>query len=66
MDRQGIGHDSRFIDEVAAYNEMKTLLEQRLGRELTEKERSTINWLADCEYQTIGVIVDLFDELSKI
>lgn len=59
------GKYARFLDTDTAYKEMKELLEQRLGRELTEKERSTINWLAEGDHQTTGVIVDLFDELSK-
>jgi predicted house-cleaning noncanonical NTP pyrophosphatase (MazG superfamily) len=56
---------SRFVSKEAAYKEMKKLLEQKLGRELTELEDRKINWFADCEYETVGVFVDLFKELSS-
>ncbi|WP_243292849.1 hypothetical protein [Bacillus sp. FJAT-47783] len=56
---------SRFVSKEKAYREMKELLEQRLGRELTELEDRKIQWFADCEYETIGVFVDLFIELSE-
>lgn len=56
---------SRFVDATKSYNEMKTLLVNRLGRELTEQEDRKIKWLADGEYDTIGVLLNLFDELSR-
>jgi hypothetical protein len=56
---------SRFVSEEVAYKEMKELLEQKLDRELTELEDKKIKWFADCEYETIGVFVDLFKELSS-
>lgn len=56
---------SRFIDENSAYKEIKSLLEQRLGRALTELEDRKIKWFADEEYETVGVFFDLFDELSR-
>lgn len=55
---------SRFIDEKFAYREMKTLLEDRLGRELTPTEDSNILWLSDCDYETVGILFDIFKELG--
>ena len=56
---------SRFISKENAYKEMKELLEQKLGRDLTDLEDRKIKWFADCEYETVGVFFDLFVELSK-
>lgn len=56
---------SRFIDEASSYRELKDLLEQMLGRDLTDLEDRKIRWFAGCEYDTIGVFVDLFNELKK-
>lgn len=54
---------SKCIDEKVAFKEMKHVLEQKLGRNLTALEERKIKWLADCEYETIGVFVDLFKEI---
>ena len=54
----------RFIDEEIAYKELKESLEKALGRQLTELEDRKMNWLARDEYETIGVFVDIFKELS--
>lgn len=56
---------SNFINEDNAYKEMKKLLEQRLARDLTELENRKIKWFANCEYETVGVFFDLFNEISK-
>lgn len=56
---------SRFIDKNVAYEEMKDLLEQRLDRKLTELEDKTIRWFGDCDYETVGVFYELFDEISR-
>lgn len=56
---------SRFVDENVAYEEMKDLLEQRLGRELTELEDKSIKWFGDCDYKTVGVFYEFFDEISR-
>ncbi|MRD40203.1 hypothetical protein GH882_30725, partial [Bacillus thuringiensis] len=45
---------SRFVDENVAYEEMKDLLEQRLGRKLTELEDKSVKWFGDCDYKTVG------------
>lgn len=54
---------AKYIDSDIAYTEMKEVLETKLGRELTSLEERKIKWLADGEYETIGVILDLFKEL---
>lgn len=56
---------SNFINEDNAYKEMKKLLEQRLARDLTELENRKIKWFANCEYETVGVFFDLFNEISQ-
>lgn len=45
--------------------EMINVLEKGLGRSLTGQEVKTIYWLGDCEYETVGVLLDFFKELSK-
>ena len=37
---------------------------QALGRELTESETCTLKWLAGGEFQTIGVIADMLEEMA--
>ncbi|HDR4948300.1 TPA: hypothetical protein QCR51_004888 [Bacillus cereus] len=56
---------SRFVDENVAYEEMKNLLEQRLGRKLTELEDENIKYFGNCDYRTVGVFYGLFDEISR-
>lgn len=56
---------SLFLDPEEAYLEIKLLLISRLDRQLTDLEERKLKWLSDCEYETIGVIFDLFKELSE-
>ncbi|KAB2502340.1 hypothetical protein F8158_00060 [Bacillus cereus] len=56
---------SRFVDVNVAYEEMKDLLEQRLGRKLTELEDKSIEWFCNCDYKTVGVFYELFSEVSR-
>ncbi|WP_430483512.1 hypothetical protein [Rossellomorea marisflavi] len=60
-----MSNHAKFVDATLAYQELKALLEQRLGRDLTEKEDRTMKWLSDCEFSSVGTIFDLFDELSN-
>lgn len=46
------------------HRELYKVLSEGLGRGLNDQELSTIHWLGDCEYQTRGVILDLFKELA--
>jgi len=54
----------KYNDPKASYNVLKGMLENSLERQLTELEERKIKWLADGEYDTIGVFVDLFQELA--
>lgn len=56
---------AKYVNEKVAYAALKKVLEEGLSREMTESEQSTIGWLANCEYGTVGNILDLFKELSK-
>lgn len=60
-----INNFSKFIDKNEAYEETKGLLEQRLGRKLTESEDKIIKWFGDCDYETVRVFYELFDEISR-
>lgn len=44
---------------------MIEVLVKGLGRKLTEQEIETIFWLGDADYQTRGVLLDLFKELAE-
>ncbi len=55
---------SVFIDEEFAYDKIKTLLEELLGRPLTPLEDRNVLWLSDCDYETVGVFFELFKELG--
>lgn len=55
----------KFVDPFDMQNEMVDVLSRGLGRALTELEMRKIVWLSDCEYETSGVLLDLFKELSQ-
>lgn len=55
---------SKYIDGDLAYKELKELLEKRLCRELTELEDHKIKWHSDCEYETVGVFMDIFKRIK--
>lgn len=59
------GKKYRVRDSDVNRNEMINVLERGLGRDLTGQEVRTIYWLGDCDYPTVGVLLDLFKELSK-
>lgn len=54
---------SNYIDHETAYNELKNVLEVKLGRTLKDIELRKIEWLARQEYETVGVIISLFKEI---
>jgi len=54
----------KYNDPKTSYNVLKGMLEASLERQLTNLEERKIKWLADGEYDTIGVFVDLFQELA--
>lgn len=45
--------------------EMIAVLTKGLGRPLTDLEIRKINWFSNCEYDTRGVLLDLFKELTN-
>lgn len=55
----------KFVEPQESRREMVKVLTEGLGRPLTEQEINTIHWLGDCEYQTRGVLLNLFKELAQ-
>lgn len=55
----------KFVEPEETREEMITVLVKGLGRSLTQQEARIIHWLGYCEYETRGVILDLFKELSE-
>ncbi|MCM3087760.1 hypothetical protein M3557_07510 [Bhargavaea ginsengi] len=53
-----------YIREDKAEAALRRLAMQALGRELTEAETCTLKWLAGEEFQTIGVIADMLEEMA--
>lgn len=53
-----------YIREDKAEAALKRLAMQALDRELTEAETCTLKWLAGGEFQTIGVIADMLEEMA--
>ncbi|MBM4762742.1 hypothetical protein [Bacillus sp. B15-48] len=54
-----------FVEPIVTGREMVEVLVKGLGRSLTNQEIKTIHWLSNCEYETRGVILDLFKELVE-
>ncbi|MBO1005768.1 hypothetical protein [Pseudogracilibacillus auburnensis] len=56
----------KFTDSLKWQDEFTEVLMKGLGyRKITEDEMRTIIWLADCEYKTRGVILDLIKEIVE-
>lgn len=55
----------QFVDPNVSRQELAKVLIRGLGRSLTDQEIKTIYWLGDCEYETRGVLLDLFKELVE-
>ncbi|WP_431800082.1 hypothetical protein [Halobacillus andaensis] len=53
-----------FNDEEYAFQQLKVLLEEQLGRDLTKKEARKIRWLSGWEQETVGVLLDLIQEVA--
>jgi hypothetical protein len=53
----------QFIEPKETLEEMVNVLVKGLDRLLTDQEVKTLYWLSECEYETRGVILDLFKEL---
>lgn len=55
----------KFVEPRVTQMEMAKILVKGLGRALTDQEAKTIHWLSNCEYETRGVLTDLFKELVE-
>jgi hypothetical protein len=55
----------RFVEPNVTRQEMSKTLTKGLGRALTQQEANIIYWLGDCDYETRGVLLDLFKELVE-
>lgn len=55
----------RFVDPQVTRQKMSKTLVKGLGRALTQQEANTIYWLSECEYETRGILLDLFKELVE-
>lgn len=55
----------KMVDPMMTREQMEKVLVEGLGRTLTEQESKIIYWLGDCDYETRGVLLDLFKELTE-
>ncbi|MYL56620.1 hypothetical protein GLW20_03770 [Virgibacillus halodenitrificans] len=53
-----------FNDEEYAFQQLKILLEEQLGRDLTKIEARKIRWLSGWEQETVGVLFALIEEVA--
>ncbi|REJ07925.1 hypothetical protein [Halobacillus trueperi] len=56
--------DEGLNDEEYAFQKFKALLEEQLGRDLTQIEARKIRWLSGWEHETVGVFFDLIHEVA--
>jgi hypothetical protein len=54
----------RFVDFKVKEIQLTEVLEKALGRTLDEREIRYIKWFSKCDYETSGVLLDWFIELS--
>lgn len=54
----------KFEEPTITRQKMASVLIKGLDRSLTDQELKTIFWLGDCDYETKGILLDLFAELS--
>jgi hypothetical protein len=54
----------KYVDEKISYKDMKTALEQALGRKLDKDEDGSVLWLSDAGWLTVGTFVSMFEELA--
>ena len=55
----------KFGEPEVTEKQMTETLVKGLGRDLTEQESNTIKWLSDAGYESRGVLLDLFKELTQ-
>jgi hypothetical protein len=54
----------RFVPSKVRENELTAALEKGLGRSLDEREQRYVKWHSDNCYETSGLLLDWFLELS--
>ncbi|GHH96660.1 hypothetical protein [Neobacillus kokaensis] len=55
----------RFVDFIVKEKQLTEALEKGLGRPLDPREMGYIKWFSECDYETSGLLLDWFKELSK-
>jgi hypothetical protein len=55
----------KFVEPSETRKEMVNVLVKGLGRSITDQEAKTLYWLGDTDYETRGVLIDLFKELVE-
>lgn len=54
-----------YVEPEETLEEMIKILAEGLERELTDQEVRMIHWLSDCEFETRGILLDIFKELVE-
>jgi hypothetical protein len=54
-----------YVEPEETLEQMVYTLSKGLKRALTEQEMRIIYWLSDTNYETRGILLDLFKELSE-
>lgn len=65
VDKSNIGKRYEVRDSDKVRMEIVQVLEKGLGRSLTGQELYVAYWLGDCEFETVGVLLDIFKELAE-
>lgn len=55
----------KYIDDETAFQSLKTAIEKGLRRSINEEEESRLYWLSCWEGETVGVFVDMFEEIAR-
>jgi hypothetical protein len=55
----------RFVDFKIKEDQLTEALEKGLGRSLDEREKRYIKWHSENDYETSGLLLDWFIELSE-
>jgi hypothetical protein len=63
--KSAVGKRYNVRDSNVVRRDLVQVLEKGLGRSLTGQELMVIYWLGDFEYETVGVLSDLFKELTE-
>ena len=55
----------QFVEPNITREQLSIILSKGLKRALTQQEANTIYWLSECDYETRGILTDLFRELVE-